>query len=46
VTDPELAGEEARRFLDLMEEFTPTIPDAVAAYYLSRGGLKTKDTRV
>ncbi|XP_039267133.1 transcription initiation factor TFIID subunit 10-like [Styela clava] len=42
----QLTSEEMSDFLSQIEEFTPTIPDSVAAHYLSKSGVDTTDGRI
>ena len=39
-------GTEISQFLDVLDSFTPTIPDEVVKYYLTRAGFKSSDERV
>jgi hypothetical protein len=42
----DLLSEDLRTLLESMDEFTPTIPDAVTTYYLRKSGFATSDLRV
>lgn len=39
-------GQEVSQFLEVLDSFTPTIPDAVINHYLRRSGFKSSDPRV
>lgn len=41
-----LPGDEVAQFLEVLDTFTPTIPDAVISHYLRRSGFKSSDPRV
>eukprot|EP00047_Mylnosiga_fluctuans_P019308 m.81203 g.81203 ORF g.81203 m.81203 type:complete len:176 (+) comp8071_c0_seq3:31-558(+) len=42
----DLLSEDLRQLLESMDEFVPTIPDAVTEFYLRKTGFQTSDTRV
>ena len=42
----DLLSEDLRALLESMDDFTPTIPDAVTTFYLNRSGFNTSDTRM
>ncbi|XP_001179559.2 transcription initiation factor TFIID subunit 10 [Strongylocentrotus purpuratus] len=41
-----LAGDALEELLEQMEEYAPTIPDAVTGYYLNRSGFEASDPRL
>ncbi len=43
---PDLLSEDLRLLLESMDEFTPTIPEAVTTYFLNRSGFQTSDSRM
>lgn len=41
-----ITGEELLTFFKSLDEYTPTLPDALTAHYLSQCGLHTSDPRL
>lgn len=41
-----LIGDELATFLTTLDDYTPTIPDSVTAYFLQRSGVDTTDQRM